>query len=85
LLEGRQAPGSERVVVQVGAYADAAQAQQVRLKLERAGLTTYTQVAETPQGKLIRVRLGPFETRAQAERAAARVQALGLPTRLLTL
>ena len=43
-------------MVQVGAFADAAHAQEVRQKLERAGLKTYTHVAETKEGKRIRVR-----------------------------
>ncbi|MBE0587841.1 MAG: SPOR domain-containing protein, partial [Hydrogenophaga sp.] len=72
-------------VVQVGAFAEADRARETRLKLERAGLTTYTHVAETPQGKRIRVRLGPFTSRAEADKAAARVKALGLPAAILTL
>ena len=58
---------------------------EARLKLERAGLTTYTHVAETSQGKRIRVRMGPFATRAEADKAAARAKALGLPAALLWL
>jgi DedD protein len=78
-------PGSERLVVQVGAFAEAAGAREVRSKLERAGLKTYTHVAETPQGLRTRVRVGPFDSRAEAEKAAARVKALGLPAAILTL
>ncbi|TSE34435.1 SPOR domain-containing protein [Tepidimonas charontis] len=74
-----------RVVVQVGAFAEAARAQEVRQRLERAGLKTYTHVAETPQGKRIRVRVGPFDSRAEAERVAEKVKALGLPAAILTL
>lgn len=91
LLEGKTvsagatSAGDERVVVQVGAFADKARAQQVRLKLERAGLKTYTQVANTSEGPRIRVRLGPFESRAEAEAAAAKVKALDLPSAILTL
>jgi DedD protein len=89
LLEGKSASkpdaAKERVVVQVGAFAEAAGARTVRLKLERAGLKTYTHVAETAEGKRIRVRLGPFDSRAEAEKAAARVKALGLPAAILTL
>lgn len=77
--------GAERIVVQVGAYAERARAQEVRLKLERAGLKTYTHVANTPEGERIRVRTGPYATRAEAEKAAAKVKALGLPTAILTL
>jgi DedD protein len=95
LLQGKPDPGkpltnqsaasSERLVVQVGAFAEAAGAREVRSKLERAGLKTYTHVAETPQGQRTRVRVGPFDNRAEAEKAAARVKALGLPAAILTL
>ena len=98
LLEGKTAAKSvdkpaaakpdespERLVVQVGAFAEAAGAREVRSKLERAGLKTYTHVAKTPQGDRIRVRVGPFDSRAEAEKAAARVKALGLPAAILTL
>jgi DedD protein len=81
-LEGKAV---ERIVVQVGAYAERARAQEVRLKLERAGLKTYTHVANTPEGERIRVRIGPYENRAEAEKAAAKVKGLGLPTAILTL
>jgi DedD protein len=79
------APTSERAIVQVGAFADNARAQEVRWKLERAGLKTYTHVAETSEGRRIRVRLGPFSSRADAEKAAERVKALDLPAAILTL
>lgn len=85
LLEDKPVAGSVRIVVQVGAFAEADRARETRLKLERAGLTTYTHVADTPQGKRIRVRLGPFTSRAEADKAAARVKALGLPAAILTL
>lgn len=85
LLNDKPVAGDLRLVVQVGAFAEADRARETRLKLERAGLKTYTHVAETPQGKRIRVRLGPFSSRAEAEKAAARVKALGLPAAILTL
>lgn len=74
-----------RLVVQVGAFADVAKAHEVRLKLERAGLKTYTQVAETKDGKRIRVRVGPFPTRAEADKAASKIRTLDLPAAILTL
>lgn len=76
---------SLRLVVQVGAFAETARAQEVRQKIERAGLKTYTHVAQTSQGKRIRVRLGPYSSRAEAEKAASRVKALGYPAAILTL
>ena len=74
-----------RFVVQVGAFAENEKAREARLKVERAGLKTYVHVAETPQGKRIRVRAGPFTTRAEAEKAAAKIKTLDLPAAILTL
>jgi len=74
-----------RIVVQVGAFADAAKAREARLKLERAGLPTYTHVAKTPDGERIRVRMGPFKTKAEADKAAARAKSLGLEAGLFWL
>lgn len=74
-----------RFVVQVGAFADAAKAHETRLKVEKAGLKTYTHVAETKEGKRIRVRVGPFATRADADKAADKLKGLDLPAAILTL
>jgi len=74
-----------RMVVQVGAFADADKAREVRLKLEKAGLKTYTQVVETKDGKRIRVRVGPFATKAEADQAASKIKTLDLPVSILTL
>jgi DedD protein len=74
-----------RVVVQVGAFADVDKAREVRAKLERAGLKTYAQVADTKDGKRTRVRVGPFATRADAEKAAAKIKSLDLPAAILSL
>lgn len=74
-----------RYVVQVGAFADPAKAREARLKLEHAGLKTYTHVAETKDGSRIRVRVGPFSTKAEADKAALKVKALKLAAAVLTL
>ena len=79
------ASADSRFVVQVGAFADAAKAQETRLKVERAGLKTYTHVAETKEGKRTRVRVGPFASRAEAEKAASKIKGLDLPAAILTL
>ena len=94
LLNGTAAPAAAkssaseaegRFVVQVGAFADVAKAREARLKVEKTGLKTYTQVAETKDGKRIRVRVGPFATKAEADKAAAKIKALDLPAAILTL
>jgi DedD protein len=74
-----------RFIVQVGAFADFAKARETRLKVERAGLTTYTQVVETNDGKRIRVRVGPFPNKADAEKAAGKIRGLDLPAAILSL
>lgn len=77
--------GEGRFVVQIGAFAETGKAQEARQKVERAGLKTYTQVAETKDGKRIRVRVGPYASRAEAEKAAGRIKGLELPANILTL
>ena len=91
LLEGKDAdpdPAKKeggRFVVQVGAFADTAAARETRQKVEKLGLKTYTQVAETSQGSRIRVRVGPFASREEADRAQAKIKAAGTQAVVLTL
>jgi DedD protein len=75
----------ERYIVQFGAFSDVAKAREVRQKVEKAGLKTYSQVAKTADGDRIRVRVGPFTSRAEADKAAAKIKALDLPASILTL
>jgi DedD protein len=66
-------------VVQVGAFTDDAKIREVRVKVEKIGLKTYTQQVDTPGGKRVRVRVGPFASKAEADKVAARIKADGLP------
>jgi DedD protein len=90
LLEGRD-PAKKaqavvgRFVVQVGAFSDPDKVREVRLKLERAGLKTYTQVIESKEGKRTRVRVGPFETRADVDKVAEKIRKLDLQVGILEL
>jgi DedD protein len=74
-----------RFVVQVGAFADVTKAREVRQKLEHAGLKTYTQVVDTKDGRRIRVRVGPFAGKSEADNAADKIKKLNLPAATLTL
>ncbi|TSA11048.1 MAG: SPOR domain-containing protein [Comamonadaceae bacterium] len=90
LLDGRDPPAKvdaaeARFVVQVGAFADLAKAREVRQKLEQAGLKTYTQVLETKDGRRIRVRVGPFAGKSEADKAAEKIKKLNLPAATLSL
>ncbi len=80
-----QAGADTRYIVQFGAFSDPDKAQVVRRKVEKAGLKTYSQVTETAQGKRYRARVGPFTTRDEADKAAAKIKALDLPASVLTL
>jgi len=88
LLDGKEAPNSGdavRSVVQVGAYADLAKAKEVRAKLESAGFKTYTQEIDTKDGKRIRVRVGPFATKEEADKTAEKIRKLNLQASVLKL
>lgn len=100
LLEGKAAPAASdkakepakdgakdraRYIVQVGAFADASAARDVRAKVEKLGYKTYTQVAQTSAGNRVRVRVGPFDSRDQADKVAGRIKSAGLQSVVLTL
>lgn len=80
-----KAAAETRYVVQVGSFADEGRARDVRSKLQRAGLKNYTQAVDTKDGRRIRVRVGPFASKAEAERAAEKCRKLDLPGAVLSL
>jgi DedD protein len=97
LLEGKPAvpvappvaaasePKTGRYVVQAGAYTDPATLREARQKVEKLGLKSYTQVVETDAGARTRVRVGPFDSREEAEKTAARIKSAGLAASILSL
>ena len=74
-----------RFVVQVGAFSDEAKVKEVRAKLEKAGLKTYIHVAQTKDGKRTRVRVGPFDSKAEADKTVKKIKALNIAAAVLTL
>ena len=80
-----KAAATGRFIVQFGAYTDSARAHEARLKVEKAGLKTYAQVVDGADGKKFRVRVGPFEKRSDAEKAADKIKKLDLPAAILGL
>jgi DedD protein len=85
--ESKPEPAREsgRFVVQAGAFADAGAAREMRSRLEKLGLKSYTQVVETSSGSRTRVRAGPYATRDEAEKALAKAKAAGVSGVVLTL
>ena len=84
LLEGKSV-ASDRVIVQVGAFSDPAKLREVRQKLEKSGFKTYTQVVDKDGKPTTRVRVGPYDSRDEAEKAAARIRKLDLSPVLLKI
>ncbi len=84
-IKSPASPDAGRFIVQVGAFADVNSAREARAKADRVGVKTYTQEISTAQGKRIRVRVGPFATREDAEKAAAALKKTGLPGAVLAL
>lgn len=86
LLEGRSTPeaavakdsaaGNERFIVQIGAFAEVSKANEIKGKL---GSGAFTQSVDTKDGMRTRVRMGPFKSREEADKAAARAKGLGFP------
>ena len=65
-------------VVNVGLFAQENNARNALTQLTDADLPASTQAVRAGQGTRTRVRVGPFETAAEAERAADKVRAMGL-------
>jgi len=74
-----------RFIVQVGAFAEDAKAKEVRARLEKAGIKTYTHVAQTKDGKRIRVRVGPFASKEEAQKMVDKIKSLQLSASVLTI
>jgi len=94
LLEGRNpapapiptvrkgAPGA--VAVQIAALSSPEKVQELVERLSGSGVKSYTEKVETPQGTRTRVRLGPYASRDEAQKALERVKGLGLDGSLVT-
>lgn len=64
--------------VQIGVFSDAANIKQLQQKLSSAGYKSYTEKVATAKGEKIRLRAGPFESRAEAESALGKIKDTGL-------
>lgn len=71
--------------INVGLFADPANAGKAHARLMDAGLPAFTQTVAMAKGPRVRVRAGPFATGPEAEAAAERVRALGLEAQVFPL
>lgn len=69
---------AEAWVVTLDAFSNAKNVHQLRSRLSAAGVKSYTEPVKTSKGELTRVRAGPFASREAAEKARAKLEAMGL-------
>ena len=65
-------------VILIGAFANPENAKQLQGKINGAGVSTYTEILDTPDGKKTRVRAGPFPNRETAEKALEKLKKIGV-------
>jgi DedD protein len=74
----------KRRVIQVGAFTENSLARALRLRLERAGITTLVNVATINGVRMIRIRVGPFTDAQELQTYIDRIKGMGLEARVLT-
>lgn len=75
-----------RYVIQAGSFAEATAARDLGRRIGKIGLDSHEQHVETAAGSArTRVRLGPFNSKEEALRAAAKLKAAGLNAAVLPL
>lgn len=84
--EAKDADKPRRYVIQAGSFSEAAAARDLGRRIDKLGLDSHEQRVETASGSpRTRVRLGPFQSKDEALRAAARLKAAGLNAAVLPL
>ncbi|MFN3440450.1 MAG: SPOR domain-containing protein [Acidovorax sp.] len=64
--------------INVGLFADEANARKAQARLLNEGLPAFRQELNNTKGRRIRVRVGPYDSRAKADAAAASIRAMAL-------
>jgi len=75
--------GASRFALQLGAFANAGSARAQLDKARRTGLRAYTETVSTAQGDRTRVRVGPFASREEAEKARATLKLSGIDSSIV--
>lgn len=85
LLEGKaeskaeaEKKQSSRFVIQVAALATQEKVNELQTKLKDAGIKSYTQKVATEAGERIRIRVGPFSNKDEADKVRAKIIKIGL-------
>jgi len=77
-LRAQAALNDQTWVVALDAFSDKKNVKQLRTRLSAAGVKSYTEPVKTSKGELTRVRAGPFASKEAAEKARAKLDAMGL-------
>ena len=77
-LRAQAAPNDQTWVVTFGAFSENKNVKQLRTRLSAAGVKSYTEPVKTSKGESTRVRAGPFASKEAAEKARAKLEAMGL-------
>ena len=72
------ASAAPQYLINVGLFADPNNALNAYTRLQDAGLKVSTREIKSAKGMLSRIRVGPFETQVEAERAAEKIRELKL-------
>lgn len=80
----QSAVASDAHAVQIGVYSTMASIKELQQKLLAHGYKSYTERIATEQGEKIRLRAGPFSSRAEAEKALAKIKGAGMPGIVVT-
>jgi DedD protein len=83
LLEGKADPKAAekkpaKFVIQVAALATKEKVNELQARLKNAGIKSYTQKVATVSGDRTRIRVGPFNSKEEAEKVRSRIVKLGL-------
>lgn len=76
---------SRRFLVQIGAYSNVQSAKTASDRAVQLGLRPFQETVKTAQGDWIRVRIGPFSTRQDAERAQQDLKRAGVTAAIIAL
>lgn len=82
-VDAERKPG--QLVIQVIAVRDAAVAKQMYERAKSLKFPAYTEQIDVTNGKVIRVRVGPYASKLQAESARAKLAQAGFEAKVLTL
>ncbi|MBI4742632.1 MAG: SPOR domain-containing protein [Betaproteobacteria bacterium] len=81
ILAGKSAAasaGGGQYVILIGAFANAANVKTLEGKIGELGIKTYKEPLDSPEGKKIRLRAGPFTNREVADKALERMKRIGV-------